>query len=144
MPKFTTPHEPAKKAEGGEAVEAISNRVTPLEEFARRLYDAIRERGWNQSDLARAAGLKRDAISTYINARHRPSPEALDRLSQALGVRPEDLMPLYYDSGVVRVKPRAELIDVPNSKGYMWLKLDMRLPRDVAMRIFMKAQEHVV
>jgi transcriptional regulator with XRE-family HTH domain len=61
-------------------------------EFAKRLQDALIEKGWRQSDLARAMGVGRDNISKYINARVLPLPPALESMAKALGKEPQDLL----------------------------------------------------
>jgi len=61
--------------------------------FGRRLFQLMLAKNWNQSDLARASGLGRDAISTYIRGRSYPEPVSKKKLADALGVRPEDLDP---------------------------------------------------
>lgn len=62
-------------------------------EFGRRLMKLMLDRGWNQSDLARAAGLGRDAISTYVRGRSFPEPRSLRSLADALGVTTDELLP---------------------------------------------------
>jgi transcriptional regulator with XRE-family HTH domain len=62
-------------------------------EFGRRLMQLTLEKGWNQSDLARAAGLGRDAISTYVRGRSFPEPRSLKRIADALGLSTEQLLP---------------------------------------------------
>lgn len=57
-------------------------------EFAKRLINLLRDRNMNQSDLARAAGLTRDAVSTYVRARSMPEPINLAKIAKALGVEP--------------------------------------------------------
>jgi hypothetical protein len=71
-----------------------------------------------------------------------PSPTNLERMAGVLGLRPEDLMPNYYEAAQSKQEPTIELRDVPNEEGYMWLKLNMRLPKKVAIQIFMLAQEN--
>jgi transcriptional regulator with XRE-family HTH domain len=69
-------------------------------EFGRRLQDVLAQKGWNQSDLARAAfgednhgnARGRDAISTYIRGVSFPEPLSLRKIADALGVQPGDLM----------------------------------------------------
>lgn len=65
----------------------------PKQEFGRRLQSLILERNWNQADLARAAGLGRDSISTYIRGRVFPDPKNLKKIADALGMTPQQIMP---------------------------------------------------
>ncbi len=47
---------------------------------------AVRWRGgWNQSELARRAGLRPAAISTYCRGKDVPSPESMTKLARVLG-----------------------------------------------------------
>jgi hypothetical protein len=63
-------------------------------------------------------------------------------MASVLGMRPEELMPNYYEAAHAKADSQMELRDVPNEEGYMWLKLNLRLPKKVAIEIFLKAQEH--
>jgi hypothetical protein len=56
-------------------------------------------------------------------------------------VRPEDLLPNYYEAAQSKQEPTFELRDVPNEEGYMWMKLNMRLPKKLAMKIFTLVQD---
>ncbi len=51
------------------------------------------DRQWSQSDLARASGLKRDAISTYVRGRVWPNPQSFTAVARALGITPHELRP---------------------------------------------------
>ena len=63
------------------------------QEFGRRIHALLRERNWNQAELARAAGLGRDSISTYIKGTVFPDPKNLKKIADALGTTPQALMP---------------------------------------------------
>jgi len=140
MPKYATQPKPAPNK--SQEPDALSNRHLVKAEFAKRLYNKIAERGWTQSEFARNCELARDAISTYVRGRSIPSPQALEKMASVLNVRPEDLLPNYYEQAQNKVEPTFELRDVPNEEGYMWIRLNMRLPKKLAMQIFMLAQEH--
>jgi transcriptional regulator with XRE-family HTH domain len=140
MPRYVTQPKP-QPAKEQEALN-LGNREALKSQFARKLYEAIMSRGWTQSDFARHCGLNRDAISTYVRGKSVPSPQSLERMAEALNMRPEDLMPNYYEAAHAKADATMELRDVPNEEGYMWLKLNMRLPKKVAINIFMQAQEH--
>ena len=140
MPTYATQPKPAPKKT--QEPESINNRHMVKAEFAKRLYNKIMERGWTQSEFARNCDLARDAVSTYVRGRSIPSPQALEKMATVLSVRPEELLPNYYESAQTKVEPTFEIRAVPNEEGYMWLKLNMRLPKKVAMEIFMKVQEY--
>jgi len=138
MPKYVTQPKPAKEP----APQTISNREVVKSEFAKRLYNAIMAKGWTQSEFARNCDLARDAISTYVRGRSVPSPPSLEKMACVLGMRPEELMPNYYEAAHNKQEPTFEIRAVPNEEGYMWLRLNMRLPKEVALKIFLMAQEH--
>lgn len=140
MPKYITQPKPASNDE--QTPDALANRHLIKSEFAKRLYNAIIAKGWTQSEFARNCDLARDAISTYVRGRSMPSPNALSKMASVLGCRPEELLPNYYEAAHQKEEPAFELRDVPNQEGYMWIKLNMRLPKKTAMEIFMLAQEH--
>lgn len=71
----------------------ISPTHLTKQEFGRRLQNLMIEKGWNQSELARRAGLGRDAISTYVRGRSFPEPINLKKVADALSVNPHDLLP---------------------------------------------------
>lgn len=70
------------------------------EEFGRRLADAMSDKGWNQAELARAAGVLRDSVSNYIRGNILPEPKNLAKLAHALGVTPDDLLPNYSEQAI--------------------------------------------
>jgi transcriptional regulator with XRE-family HTH domain len=69
-------------------------------EFSRRLQARLRELGMNQSELADATGLSKDAISTYTRKRSLPGRDNLRRIADALKTEPEQLMPKAFDEDV--------------------------------------------
>ncbi|MEX0327921.1 MAG: helix-turn-helix domain-containing protein [Ruegeria sp.] len=62
-------------------------------EFGRKLKALNAERGWNQSELARRAGIPRDSVSTYVRGVSLPNSKSLQKLADALGTTPADLIP---------------------------------------------------
>jgi transcriptional regulator with XRE-family HTH domain len=57
--------------------------------FSEWLLEQMENRNWSQADLAKATGLTRTAISSYINQkRTQPDPHALLAISKALHVSP--------------------------------------------------------
>ena len=70
--------------------------------FGQRLSALMLAKGWNQSDLSRQASLhmtdgqeiNRQRVSSYISKGHLPNNIALHAIAKALGVQPEDLVPV--------------------------------------------------
>jgi len=57
--------------------------------FSEWLLEQMESRNWSQADLAKATGLTRTAISSYINQkRTQPDPQALLAIAKALHVSP--------------------------------------------------------
>jgi transcriptional regulator with XRE-family HTH domain len=59
--------------------------------FGKRLYSEMVERGLHQSAIAQLAGLPRDTISDLVRARRPPTEDELSRLAKALEVNVSDL-----------------------------------------------------
>lgn len=59
--------------------------------WGRKIEKLMLAKGMRQSDLARACGLVRNPISTWINGRSYPSPLNLQKLARALGVTVADI-----------------------------------------------------
>lgn len=101
-------------------------------EFGARLKHYLKLKSWNQSDLARATGLGRDSISTYIAGTVRPTPKNLAKISQALGVQPADLMP-----DTPRLDSDAPILDMTQlPDGMVRLRIVKAVTLDQAIEIF--------
>jgi plasmid maintenance system antidote protein VapI len=74
-------------------VKTLRNGNPAKVKFGERVYRAMADKGWRQSDLARAAGITRDHISRYITGRSFPTESSLKSLAQALDTTPEELLP---------------------------------------------------
>lgn len=117
-------------AGSGSDVRHITN-----EEFGRRVYSRMLQHGWNQSDLARAAGLTRDAISTYVRGRSRPSPSNLTKLATALGVEPQELLPNAVESAIRDDTPLMEMKVSPAKPSVAWLRISRLTSTEAATKI---------
>lgn len=109
-------------------------------EFGKRLQHLMVEKGWNQSDLARAAAkfmpdktFNRDNISLYVRGQQLPGPIRLKALCKALGVDQNDLIPAGAVATVDDNSPPLSLR--PMGNGIDWLQVNMAVPHDVAMKI---------
>lgn len=61
--------------------------------FRDRLVNRMREKKITGAELARAAKVSKDAISTYTTMRSLPTPKTLARLASVLECKPHDLLP---------------------------------------------------
>lgn len=78
------------------------------EQFGRRVYRIMTEKGMRQSDLARAAELPRDSISQYVRGKQFPTPHSLSKLASALGMEPTDLLPNHIHAAITEDSPTLE------------------------------------
>ena len=58
-------------------------------QFSAWLNEELNARGWNQSDLARAAGLGRGTISNVLNNTRQPGPDICTAIADAFNLPPE-------------------------------------------------------
>lgn len=77
------------------------------EVLASNLYRHMKLRRWKQSDLARASGLGRALISSYVRREAFPQDTSLLALAAALSVEVTELVPGYH-SGMVLAGTDAE------------------------------------
>ena len=113
--------------------------LTPVhiskQEFGRRVQQRMYAKGWNQSELARRAGLNRDAVSTYIRGSAYPSPVNLHKLAAALGVSAEALLPNYVERAIADAHPSIDLRVSSQRPGEAWLKIDRRVSLKTALAV---------
>lgn len=112
-------------------------------EFARRLQKAMLAKGFNQSDLAREASkhmppkkaIRRDSVSKYLKAVTFPSPLALNAVSRALGVAPEDLVPAGKANLISQMADNPALALSQTGDNTARLRINQEVPMDTAMKI---------
>jgi transcriptional regulator with XRE-family HTH domain len=108
--------------------------------FSRRLRHLMLSRRpapWNQSDLARAAGLGRDAISTYIAAKRFPDPISFKKIADAFGLPPENMLPEMAGAATGALRggqeaPAVSLMHLASHPGRMWLRVNRMVTLDQA------------
>jgi transcriptional regulator with XRE-family HTH domain len=109
-------------------------------EFARRLERLMNDKGWNQSDVARAASqhlpkgedFRRDSVHTYLNQLAIPRPKQLNALAKAFGVTPDDLLPGVRHAG--ETMPYS-MQPVMGEAGKAWLRVDMKVSMRTALAV---------
>ena len=113
---------------------------TKVRAFAKNLSREMLRKGWNQSDLARAAEVHlpkgeefgRHLISSYVRGASMPNPVNLNAICKALGKEVEDLVP-EGDGVVLDTAPDVKIEMLPNCKTR--IRLDMELDTDTALQI---------
>jgi transcriptional regulator with XRE-family HTH domain len=96
------------RGSGGNSLKLTPKHLTK-QEFGNRLYKLMMAKGWRQSDLARQAGLNRDSISTYIRGTSLPTPQNLQELARAFGMKPEELLPNHSIAAINEDVPAFEM-----------------------------------
>jgi transcriptional regulator with XRE-family HTH domain len=104
------------------------------QEFGRRLYELMTERGWHQSELARQSGLPRDSISVYIRGKSLPNRENIEILAQCLGVKIEELINMRPKNGEENMKNDRE-IEISIGQKTAWINLKRRVSIKTALKI---------
>lgn len=114
---------------------ALTPRALTKQEFGRRLLRSILDRGWNQSELARQAGVGKDAISTYVNGRSFPDPGNLRKIAMALGVEPGSLLPNTIETAMDRELPAFEMKQAVGMPNRVWLRINRAVNFGTAAKI---------
>jgi transcriptional regulator with XRE-family HTH domain len=109
-------------------------------DFAKRLQDALNDKGWTQSELARRMApllkesrIGRDNISKYVRGKVLPLPPALEAMAKVLGVESKDLLPMRATSTASDELAPSSLRDIGGDR--YWVQLNLALDADVALEI---------
>lgn len=121
-------------------VDSLSEpKMTPKhltkQEFARRLYKLMIGKAWTQSELARQADLPRDSISTYMRAKSLPTPQSLQALAKAFGVKPEDLLPNHMESAMSEENPAFSMQVSDSNPAKAWVRVNRLVNFSTATKI---------
>ncbi len=116
----------------GEDME-LAPREAVRREFGKRLQGAMIDKGWNQSELARRAGVGRDNISSYIRGISMPGPVMLHKIAEALQMKPDEILPSKAMPTIDQVVPALDVRDI--GKGLAWLRINQAVPWDDAINI---------
>lgn len=130
---------PNKQRHTASPSDALRANFVPRElskqEFGRRVQSLMLAKDWNQSDLAKAADLGRDSISTYVNGKTFPTMRALRKLAKALGVEEAELLPNSLMNAMDDEHPAIELKQAAGHPGMAWLRINRAVPFSVATQI---------
>jgi transcriptional regulator with XRE-family HTH domain len=115
----------------------MDSRELVKQELARKLQHLLVQREMNQSDLARAAKLPRELISTYIRGRSLPTPVSLQRIAKALGFKSgEELLPtLRAMQSENEQHPSLDMKAIHGRPNQVWLRINQAVPLTVAAQI---------
>lgn len=105
------------------------------QEFGRRIYSLMIQKGWNQSELARRAGIPRDSVSTYVRGRSFPTPKSLHALAKALGVATADILPNSIESAIDQDAPSLEMKVSTSAPDAAWLRVNRLVTLRTAARV---------
>jgi transcriptional regulator with XRE-family HTH domain len=104
-------------------------------ELAKRILNAMNERGWNGSELARRASkyheVTRDNVSNYLNGKQLPGPAKLNALAKAFGMEATELLP--HRRTESSLPAPTQMRDMGN--GLAHLNLDRVVPFNLALDI---------
>lgn len=140
MPRKVRTHITPEKTDAPIEVEqklttSLAPKHMTKQEFGRRLYTMMLDRGWHQSELSRQSGLPRDSISVYVRGRSLPTPTSLQALARAFGVKPQDLLPNHIEGAIDEDTPAFEIKVSPNAPNVAWLRVNRLVSVTSAMKI---------
>lgn len=127
------------RGEGAGGPQRGRDRSDPMaqlrHDFGRKIQTLLLQKRWKQADLARAAGLPRDSISSYIRGNVMPTRLSLEKVATALGVSPDYLMPELTPSVVDLENPAFDLKVSASRPGKAWLRINRQVSFATAARI---------
>jgi len=109
-------------------------------DFARRLQNAMNDKGWNQAELARRVApllkdsrIGRDNISKYVRGKVLPLPHALEAIAKVLGMDSKDLLP---NRGTAATAEEHSPLDVRDiGEGRVWLRVNQAVDWEIALEM---------
>jgi transcriptional regulator with XRE-family HTH domain len=127
----------------------VTNRPARMEnqQFARRLHQAMTDKGMNNSDLARALwgetedtkGYKvaknRDRIAVYLRGEGLPAPATLHKMANILDVPKEELVPDLSTPTIDRSHPEVAMKMISGDANKVQLQINGVVPLAVAVEI---------
>lgn len=115
--------------------DTMTPRHMTKQAFGRRLYQLMVAKGWNQSELARRAGVTRDAVSTYVRGKTMPTRQSAGALAEALGISVEELLPNLIESAIDADDPALEIKTSPGAPAKAWLRVNQLVTLETAIKI---------
>ena len=115
--------------------EAMRPKHLTKQEFGKKLYRLMISKGWNQSELARQAGVTRDAVSTYVRGVSLPEPSNLERLAKALGTEAGELLPNHMETAIDNDVPSLELKVSSMDPRVAWLRINRLVSTATCMKV---------
>lgn len=118
---------------------STETKLTPKhldrEAFGRRLYKLMLDRGWNQSETGRRAGLARDKISVYVRGVAYPTPANAKALAEAFGISIEELLPNVAEAAIETDNPSFEMRVSTGAPNAAWLRVNRLVSLSTAVKI---------
>lgn len=135
------------QAPSDQELPANAPREAVCREFAKKLQAQLDKKGWNQTDLAKAATkhmvsgkVTRDSVSNYIRGKNIPYPPALAAITKALGLRSSN--ELIASRNIPSVDNETPPIDVRDAgEGMAWLRINRAVSWDIAVQVLKLIQE---
>jgi transcriptional regulator with XRE-family HTH domain len=117
--------------------------------WAINLQNILEDRNLQQSEVAEASNLKRDAFGRYYHGKTKPPAKKLIAIAAALKVKPSDIDPgsvalddVEHDAA--QSAPAFQMTPaISRRPGFLNLKLDVELPAGVAVRICEEVEKHI-
>lgn len=128
--------------------------ISTEQDFARRLHHYMTQRGWSQSDLARAVwgerknarGYReakgRDRISVFLKGKTIPETTTLAALAEALEVEPDELCPEQHKKAMAWEPHSVSLTLAPGHSDRARLVIDRIVPFHVGAEIIAILAKH--
>lgn len=124
--------------------ETLRPKHLTKQEFGRRLYNLMLQKGWNQSELARRAGIARDSVSTYVRGVSLPEPLNLQKLADALDVKPIELLPNGTEAAIDEDNPSLEFKVSNSDSRVAWLRVNRLVTTATAVKVVELLNDDVI
>ena len=118
-------------------------------DFARRLQNAMNDKGWTQAELARRVApllkesrIGRDNISKYVRGKVLPLPPALEAMAKVLGMESKDLLPSRGTQATAEEHSPLDVRDIGENR--VWLRVNQAVDWPIALQILglLKGKDH--